>query len=189
MGVGQYIIAVLVFALGVGAGIGLDAHYSNDKSSQITDEAAQEQPSAVDGTDEELSMEELLAAFESLEAQQPENKDKPSPHDWVSMDSIKVYDNQVVISLPHPEWAVYLDTNSMDPVIDSSANTLQLVPQSEKDVHVGDIVAYESEYHDGIITHRVVWIGEDADGWYAVLKGDNNPKQDPGKIRFSQIKR
>jgi len=186
MGVGDYLLAVLVFAIGIAAGVGLGNFYPDSGSAGYV---VEEQPSVVENPAEKLTMAELLAKFEVLEAQQPEDKDKPSPHDWVSMDNIKVYDNQVVISLPHPEWAMYLDTNSMDPVIDSSTNTLQLVPQSERSIHVGDIVAYESKYHNGVITHRVVEIGEDVDGWYAVLKGDNNPKQDPGKVRFSQIGR
>ncbi len=190
MWVGHYIIAVLVFAIGLGAGMGIES-YSPSESAEIgASSQPTEQPTTLQETGGSESMVTILAKFEALEAQQgPEDKDKPSPHDWVSMNNIKVYDNQVVITLPHPEWAQYLDTNSMDPVIDASANTIQLVPQKEDDLHVGDIVAYESKYHDGIITHRVVDIGEDADGWYAILKGDNNQKQDPGKIRFPQIKR
>lgn len=118
-----------------------------------------------------------------------EDREKISPHDWVRMDQIKVYDNQVILNIKNPEWAMYLDTNSMDPVIDATANTIQVIPQREEDVHVGDIVAYESRYKEGIITHRVIEVGYDSDGWYAYLKGDNNQNRDPGKVRFSQIKR
>lgn len=117
------------------------------------------------------------------------NKEKPSPFDWIKQDQITVYSDRVIIRLDNPEWAMYTDTNSMDPVIDSDSNTIQLIPSSEKNIHVGDIVAYESKYKPGIITHRVVEIGSDALGWYAKLKGDNNDSPDPGKIRFEQIRR
>lgn len=37
--------------------------------------------------------------------------------------------------------------------------------------------------------HRVVEIGEDEQGWFAITKGDNNEEVDPGKRRFQDIKR
>ena len=76
----------------------------------------------------------------------------------------------------------------MDPVFDIGANTIQIVPKSEKDVHVGDIVSYRSRYSKGIIIHRVHDIDYDKKGWYMIAKGDNNFLKDPGKIRFDQIK-
>lgn len=188
MGVGQYSFTFLVFAIGIGLGLGVNV-YSTTQTS--LDSLSYEQPSLLENSNEPSSMADLLLKFETLQSQEETTKDKdvPSPHDWIPMENIKVYDNEVVITLPHPEWAQYLDTNSMDPVIDSSANTIQLIPQKESEIHIGDIVAYESKYHDGIITHRVIEIGKDANGWFAILKGDNNPKSDPGKIRFSQIRR
>ena len=77
----------------------------------------------------------------------------------------------------------------MDPVIDSTSNAIEIIPQKESDIHLGDIVAYESKYKAGVITNRVVDIGQDAFGWYATLKGDNNSYTDPGKVRFDQIQR
>jgi len=53
---------------------------------------------------------------------------------------------------------------------------------------VGDIAAYSSDFADGTIIHRIVHIGNDEQGKYFVLKGDNNPTSDPGRVRFSQIK-
>ena len=26
-------------------------------------------------------------------------------------------------------------------------------------------------------------------GWYCIMKGDNNPEPDPGRVRFSQLRR
>ena len=37
--------------------------------------------------------------------------------------------------------------------------------------------------------HTLKEIGYDEDGWYATMKGDNNPYTDPGKVRFDQIER
>jgi hypothetical protein len=193
MGAAHYIVAVLVFTLGLGAGVGFGNYHSHSNGAvqndwgEYRDDAREEHLASAD--EDELSMAQLLERFEAMENAELENKDKPSPHDWISMENIRVYDNQVVISLPHPEWAMYLNTKSMDPVIDATANTIQLVPKKEADIHLGDIVAYESTYHEGVITHRVIELGSDEGGWYAILKGDNNPKQDPGKIRFEQIKR
>ena len=56
-------------------------------------------------------------------------------------------------------------------------------------IKVGDIVSYSSEYADGAIIHRVIGKNMDDNGVYFILKGDNNPSADPGKIRFSQIRR
>ena len=116
-------------------------------------------------------------------------KEAPSPKDRIPEDNIVVSDDKVVINLKNAEWASFTDTNSMDPILDSEANAIEIIPQSEDDIQVGDIVAYESEYAEGSIIHRIAQKEKDADGTYFVLKGDNNPANDPGKVRFSQIKR
>lgn len=118
-----------------------------------------------------------------------ETRDKPSPHSKIGKEQISVYDNEVVIKVDNPQWAIFTDTKSMDPVIDSTSKAIEIIPRSEEDVHIGDIVAYKSEYKNGIVTHRVLDTGYDSVGWYAILKGDNNNSADPGKIRFEQIKR
>ena len=127
--------------------------------------------------------------IESLFSNEAEERDKNSPYDWVKAEQISVYNDYVIIRIKNPEWSVFTDTKSMDPVIDSTSNAIEIIPNSEKDIHLGDIVAYKSKYTEGIITHRVVDIEYDALGWYATLKGDNNDYVDPGKVRFEQIKR
>jgi hypothetical protein len=131
----------------------------------------------------------LLKFQELIKSEEIASKDKPSPHNWIKQNEILVYDNEVILRVDNPEWAIFTDTKSMDPVIDSTSKAIEIVPQSKEEIHVGDIVAYESVYKDGVIAHRVIDISEDKDGWYATLKGDNNDYPDPGKIRFSQIKR
>jgi hypothetical protein len=112
-----------------------------------------------------------------------------SPLNRVSEDQILVTNEKVVLNIKGAEWASFTDTNSMDPVIDAGAHAIEIVPTSEDNVQVGDIVAYKSEYAEGTIIHRVVFKAQDEKGTYFVLKGDNNPINDPGKIRFEQIKR
>jgi len=111
------------------------------------------------------------------------------PVDRIKENQIQVFNDKVVIYLHNAEWASFTPTGSMEPVLNEYANAIQIIPKSEKDINVGDIISYESEYAEGIIIHRVVEVGYDKEGWYCIAKGDNNPKKDPGKIRFPQIKR
>lgn len=115
------------------------------------------------------------------------SEDVPSPKDRVQEDKIHVFPNQVLLDIRGAQWSRFTDTNSMDPVIDSGSNAIQVIPQSSDDIQVGDIISYDSEY--GTIIHRVIETGKDKEGWYATAKGDNNPSPDPFKIRFKQIKR
>jgi len=115
--------------------------------------------------------------------------EKSSPADRIKEDQIKVYEDRVVIQISNAKWAGFTDTNSMDPFIDEESNAIQIVPESEEEIQVGDIISYESELLDGMIIHRVVLIGEDENGKYFIAKGDNNPEPDPEKIRFNQIRR
>ncbi|MFH0978709.1 MAG: hypothetical protein V1837_05390 [Candidatus Woesearchaeota archaeon] len=118
-----------------------------------------------------------------------EPKELPDPFDRIKEEKIHVYPDRVVIDLPNAEWASFTDTNSMDPVIDLGSNAIELVPNSPDDVHVGDIVSYQSKYASGTIIHRVIEIGSDKSGWYCRMKGDNVDTIDPGLIRFDQIRR
>ena len=77
----------------------------------------------------------------------------------------------------------------MDPVFDYGSNAIEIKPQSPEQIHVGDIVSYNSKYASGSIIHRVIEINQDEDGWYCLMKGDNNPYRDPEKVRFEQVQR
>jgi signal peptidase I len=116
-------------------------------------------------------------------------KEISSPGDWVKEDQIHVYDSYIVLDIQNATWARFTDTNSMDPLIDDTSNGIELVPSSEDDIQIGDIIAYESEHSSGTIIHRVVEKSSDDKGVYFIAKGDNNDNPDPGKIRFNQIKR
>ena len=115
--------------------------------------------------------------------------EKDSPGDWIKEDQIKVYNDRIIIDLKDAEWASFTNTNSMDPVLDEAANAIEIIPKSSDNIKVGDIISYKSDYADGTIIHRIIKISKDDDGWYCIVKGDNNQSPDPGKIRFKQIKR
>lgn len=111
--------------------------------------------------------------------------EKPSPGNWVKENQIVIYPDRVVIFIPNASLSRYANTNSMLPFFDETANGIEIKPISPQDIHVGDIIAYESE--GNLIVHRVIKIGADEEGWYCVAKGDNSPVQDTGKIRFKDI--
>ena len=111
-----------------------------------------------------------------------------APSDWVEEGNIRIYDNRIVIYIANASIAGYEDTNSMLPVLDRGSNGIRIVPKSPDDIHVGDIVSYESEWSDQLVVHRVVYAGSDSLGSYYITKGDNNADNDPGRVRFSQIK-
>lgn len=115
--------------------------------------------------------------------------DKYSPSDIVKQEDIQVYSDKIIINVDNPQWAMFTDTNSMDPVFDKGANALQIVPESEKKIDVGDIISFTTEYDDATIIHRVIETGYDNNGWYAITKGDNNPNVDQGKRRFKDVKK
>ncbi|MFH1317168.1 MAG: hypothetical protein ABII01_06615 [Candidatus Woesearchaeota archaeon] len=143
-----------------------------------------------------LNPEQGLGLFDSIRVDPSTNmvyfekqlKEQPSPYDWIKEEQIEVYPDKIIIHLENPEWATFSNTNSMDPVIDYGTHAIEIVPESRFDIHVGDIASYENQDND-IIIHRVVEIGEDDSGWFAIMKGDNSNIEDPEKVRFEQIKR
>lgn len=111
--------------------------------------------------------------------------EKASPSNYIEEKNILVYKDRIVIMVNNPSISNYADTNSMLPVLDAGANGIRIVPQSESEIMIGDIVSFEFE--DKIVVHRVISIGEDSKGTYYITKGDNNPSADE-KIRFKDIK-
>lgn len=114
---------------------------------------------------------------------------KESPRDRIPEKAIAVYKDRVILDMQDVEWATFTDTHSMEPVIFAGANALEMRPKSEDDIKVGDIVSYKSEYAKGNIIHRVVYKGNDEEGTYFIMKGDNLPTSDPGRVRFTQVER
>jgi len=109
-----------------------------------------------------------------------------SPGDHLSEQQIQVYNDFAVVRAENLFWARFADTNSMDPVLDEKANSLEIKPKNKDDVGIGDIISYE--FSGNYLIHRVVNTGHDDKGWYALVKGDNNPEPDPEKVRFEQVR-
>lgn len=116
-------------------------------------------------------------------------RDKPMPADYLDDSQIRVYQDRVIINVKNVKWAGFADTKSMLPILGKDSNALQIEPVCPDEIQIGDIVSYRSKYADGIIIHRVIDMNQDSKGVYFVLKGDNNPTPDPGKIRCEQIER
>ncbi len=119
----------------------------------------------------------------------PSTLEKPSPKERISQKNIYVFENEVVLKIENPQWAVFTDSNSMDPLIDSESKAIEIIPKDESELQVGDIAAYESKSKKATVIHRIVFIGRDQVGWYALMKGDNNNYNDPERVRFEQVKR
>ncbi len=110
--------------------------------------------------------------------------DLPSPSDHLDEGQISVFDSRVVIRIENVSWATFTDTNSMDPVLDEGANTLEIEPKSQESVKPGDIISYR--HGNDVLIHRVVGTGEDEEGWYCLVKGDN-VNDSPATVRFQEI--
>ncbi|MBU0535853.1 MAG: signal peptidase I [Nanoarchaeota archaeon] len=110
-----------------------------------------------------------------------------SPSDHISEDNIHVFSDKVVIDIKDASWASFTDTNSMDPFIDSGANSIEVRPSSAEDIQIGDVISFRTALADGLIIHRVVAAGADDSGAYFITKGDNNDLADPGARRFEDI--
>ena len=175
----KMLLVICVFFLGVIA--------TNIYSHYVSAQEDLQLPENNDNGGYEYQTENILSRALSLF--QDTGTEVASPADRVYEDQIIVTNDKIVLNIRGAEWASFTDTNSMDPVIDAGAHAIEIIPKSGDDIQVGDIVAYKSDYAEGTIIHRVVFKGQDEKGAYFVLKGDNNPANDPGRIRFEQIKR
>lgn len=109
------------------------------------------------------------------------------PRDRLNSSNIILEEGRISLLVSNAVISGFGDTGSMLPTITSGANAIELVPSSPKDVGLGDMISYERD--DGlIIIHRVVALGYDTDGWYALVKGDNNASPDPSVVRFGQVR-
>ena len=130
----------------------------------------------------------LAGSLNGIAVANTDNRERSSPSDWVQPEQIKVYKDHVQLDIPNVIWAEFTDTKSMDPVFDSTSHALEIVPKQASDINVGDIISYNSPYSEYPIIHRITEIGNDGQ-WYAIVKGDNNPSADPGKVRFENVNR
>ena len=107
-----------------------------------------------------------------------------SPSDWVAEDDIIVLRDRIILKIGNATLSNYAATGSMKPLFDIGANGIRVVPDSEEDINIGDIVSFR--FSGRLVVHRVVKKGVDENGVYFVTRGDNGLIDD-GKIRFNEI--
>ena len=109
-----------------------------------------------------------------------------SPSDHITAEELTVFSDKAVIEKQGLKWARILDTHSMEPVLNANSISLEVLPGTSSEINAGDIISFEEKGR--IIIHRVISVGSDDNGWFAVTKGDNNKEADAGKVRFSDVK-
>src|SRR3990167_7123774 len=87
-----------------------------------------------------------------------------SPSDWVGENNIHVTSSKVTIDVKNASWAKIASTGSMEPIISQFSNTIEIIPDKFK-LKSGDIISYDSDILNARIIHRVVYTGEDEEGW------------------------
>lgn len=110
---------------------------------------------------------------------------KHAPSNYLNQSQIHLTNNSFCVDVENPSMTAYASTGSMIPTIDENTNGIRITPKNESEINVGDLITY---IRDGdMIIHRVIKIGHDEEGWYAILLGDNNQGHIDGKVRFSNI--
>ncbi|HVY01315.1 MAG TPA: S24/S26 family peptidase [Candidatus Nanoarchaeia archaeon] len=129
------------------------------------------------------SLNQGISGFAVLDSKNLESLS--SPQDYFNESSFLLYKDKLTIKVKNASITNYNDTNSMVPFITNYSNGIIVVPQSEKDISVGDIVSFSKG--NLIVVHRIVDIEEDENGTYYITQGDNSNSKDT-TMRFSDIK-
>jgi len=108
-----------------------------------------------------------------------------APADFIQRKDIKIYDDKIIINVPGASLSGYAPTGSMKPVLDEGSNGIRIIPESEDQINIGDIITFKQDNY--LIVHRVIEKGEDNEGIYFITKGDNNNVSD-GKVRFGDVR-
>lgn len=108
------------------------------------------------------------------------------PQSRIDFQDLDIDRNAVLIQAADVTPALIGPTGSMRPILDEGTIVLELPVMKPEELYPGDIIIYE--LNRTRIIHRIVALGYDTTGWYAIAKGDNNPEPDPEKIRFAQIR-
>jgi hypothetical protein len=107
-----------------------------------------------------------------------------TPFDRISNENILVFNDEIIIKIKDATLSGYEPTGSMKPVLGIGASGIRIVPESETQINVGDIVSFRE--NNELIVHRVVEKGFDKRGVYFITKGDNSDFVDE-EIRFNDI--
>ena len=110
-----------------------------------------------------------------------------SPSNTIDRSQITITEDNIQISIEDAILVSYNNTNSMDPILDSEANGIEIPITESTELNIGDIVSYQADWNETLVSHRIIDIQEDEQGIFYTLKGDNNSSEDPGKVRIEQI--
>ncbi len=135
-------------------------------------------------TYENLSISEIK--YSACQRKLPVKSVVMPPEVRISLDNLFFSEDRVVIMVDDLIPGIIAPSNSMSPLLGADHIVLEKVPESEKEIFVGDIIIFEED--NNRIIHRVIEIGEDEQGWYAITRGDNNIAPDRNKVRFQQVK-
>lgn len=112
-------------------------------------------------------------------------QDMPSgPANMLNPEDVWFTPEAVTINVSNAFGSQFLGTGSMEPIINKHSFGIQV---TDKKPSLGDIIAFKSNFSDVIVVHRVIALGQDVEGWFAITKGDNNRMPDPGKRRLEDI--
>lgn len=109
------------------------------------------------------------------------------PSDVLNEKDILVYPDRVVLLLRNATVVGYEDTGSMEPTLQRGTNGIRIVPRTEKEIEVGDIITFARANSSQFIVHRVVEKGSDDKGIFFITRGDSAEIADD-PVRFSEIR-
>lgn len=113
------------------------------------------------------------------------NSEIKAPSDYILESQIFITEDKIVIDIEDASLSAYAPTGSMIPLLDEGANGIRVIPKSEDEISVGDIITFNKD--SILIVHRIIQKGTDNEGTYFITKGDNNEYADE-KVRFRDIK-
>lgn len=107
----------------------------------------------------------------------------------VGEENVLHYQKGIVINFSNVYITGFQGTGSMKPFIDKGASGIWAHNFKAENITVGDIIHF---YNNNLttnetISHRVIRIGNDTEGWFAVTKGDAVIAEDINKVRRQQI--
>jgi hypothetical protein len=126
------------------------------------------------------------ACVERIPALQPIFQNTSALHRRVSLNDLDFGSDAVTLNMNDLIPGVIAPSGSMLPLLYQDTIVLEKAPPDTADIFLGDIIIFEAEGNR--IIHRVIKIGWDDQGWFAVTRGDNNPKDDPYRVRFEQVR-
>ena len=107
---------------------------------------------------------------------------------------IAIYAIIIIVGLLVAQHMNVVVSESMEPllyrgdiVIVEKANFLGINEFDPNDVEIGDVVVYQATWFPNPVIHRVINVSEINGSKYFIIKGDNNPVEDPELVSPYQI--